>query len=222
MELIQEIQSDEWWIDVTVPMLEVARPRLRDIAGLIDKADRVTLYTDFEDEMGEDLDIAFEGLEESHDFERFRAKARAFMKANETHVAIQRLRMNVPLTPTDLEELERMLRENGANDEDIGQALKESQSLGVFVRSLVGLDREAAKVAFADFLVGERHTANQIEFVNLVIDHLTQHGVMDPGLLYESPFTDLAQQGPEGIFNPQDIDGLVAVLESVRRSALAA
>lgn len=222
MVLIQELQTDDWWIDATVPMLEVVRRRLRDIAGLIDKAHRITLYTDFEDEMGAEISIAFEGLEEAKDFEKFRAKARAFLRANESHVAIQRLRMNVPLTETDVQELERMLRESGGDEDDIEEALKESKSLGIFVRSLVGLDREAAKLAFADFLSDTRFNANQIEFVTMVIDHLTQHGVMDPGLLYESPFTDLTPRGPDGLFDSKEVDNLLSVLQRIKQTAKAA
>jgi len=62
----------------------------------------------------------------------------------------------------------------------------------LFVRSLVGLDRAAAQAVFADFLAGKVLGANQIHFVNLMVEHLTEHGVMDPALLYESPFTDVA------------------------------
>ena len=219
MELIEEIQGDEWWDDVTVPMLEVVRRRLRDLAGLIDRAHRVVLYSDFEDEIGEEVEIEFEGFTESHNFERFRAKARAFLKAHENHIAISRLRMNVPLTATDLNELERMLREAGGREEDLERALEEAAGLGGFVRSLVGLDREAAKAAFASFLSNVRFMANQIEFINMVIDYLTQHGVMEPDLLYQSPFTDLTPQGPEGLFESSDIDALVLVLKQLRESA---
>ena len=42
MALIQDVQTDEWWQDVTVPMLEVARRRLRDR-----KADRSAATPDY-------------------------------------------------------------------------------------------------------------------------------------------------------------------------------
>ncbi|HLJ26255.1 MAG TPA: type I restriction-modification enzyme R subunit C-terminal domain-containing protein [Candidatus Angelobacter sp.] len=52
--------------------------------------------------------------------------------------------------------------------DDIAQVKSES-GFGLFIRSLVGMDREAAKKAFAGFLSGKTLSANQIEFINLVI-----------------------------------------------------
>lgn len=52
------------------------------------------------------------------------------------------------------------------------------------MRSLVGLDRGAAKEAFADFLVGKVLSANQIRFIDLMINYLTENGVMQPAFLY--------------------------------------
>jgi type I restriction enzyme, R subunit len=223
LPLILEIQSDEWWQDVTTAILENARKRLRALVKLIDKQKRKFIYTDFEDEMGGELAVDLPGFAASDNFERFRAKARAFLKAHEDHVAIRKLRMNKALTQSDLAELESMLAKSGVGDPaDVQRAKEESHGLGLFVRSLVGLDREAAKQAFAGFLARKTLSANQIEFVNLIVDHLTEHGVMGAALLYESPFTDITPRGPDGLFTSSELDELLVVLDQVRGAAVAA
>ena len=130
--------------------------------------------------------------------------------------------MNRALTAADVAELERMLREAGiGGPEEINQAKETSHGLGLFVRSLVGLHREAAKAALGAFLAGKSLAANQIEFVDLIVNHLTEHGVMEASLLYESPFTDITPRGPEGLFSSAQLSQLMGVLDQVRRAAIA-
>jgi type I restriction enzyme R subunit len=223
MALIQDLQSDEWWQDVTIPMLERVRRRLRDLVQFIDKRQRKLVYTDFEDLLGAEMHVELPGFAAGTDFDRFRAKAQAFLRAHLDHVAVHKLRMNKALTSADLAELERMLAESGVGDgDDIERAKEESHGLGLFVRSLVGMDREAAKAALANFLGDRTLRANQIEFVNLIVDHLTERGVLLPAALYESPFTDVSPTGPDAIFAFEDVGKLIEALDAVVASAEAA
>ncbi len=220
LPLLEEVSGEPWWEDVTVVLLEQARRRLRGLVKFLEKSHRATVYTDFEDEIGAATAMALPGLGGGAGFELFRVKALAFLREHQDHIAIHRLRMNEPLTPTDLAELERMLVAAGVGTpDDLARAKETSKGLGLFIRSLVGLDREAAKRAFAAFFDGRPTTANQIEFVNVIINHLTQHGVMEPGLLWESPFTDLHSHGPDGVFTPTQVEQLVATLREVEAHA---
>ncbi len=222
LPLIQDLQTDEWWQDVTTSMLENVRKRIRALVKLIEKQQRKPIYTDFEDQIGSETAVELPGFITSDSFKRFRAKTRQFLREHEDDLVIHKLRLNEPLTSTDLQELERMLTASGlAKPEHLQKAKMESNRLGLFVRSLVGLDREAAKKALAGFMAGKTLGANQIEFVNLIIEHLTEHGVMDAGLLYESPFTDITPQGPDGLFPAAQIDQLVWLLGEVRQRAMA-
>jgi type I restriction enzyme R subunit len=82
MSLIQDVQTAEWWIDVTVPMPEQVRRRLRDLMQLIEKGQRKAIFTDFENQMGPESHITLSPFQSDAEFEKFRAKARAFLRAH--------------------------------------------------------------------------------------------------------------------------------------------
>lgn len=223
MALIQDVLTDEWWQDVTVPMLESVRRRLRELVQFIDKQQRKPVYTDFEDSLGDETEIGLPGTSVGTDEAKFIAKARSFLHQHLDHVVVAKLRTNQPLTSSDLVELERLLSESGVSEsEAIRRAVNDAHGLGLFVRSLIGLDRAAAKEALARFTHGRTLTANQIEFVNLIVDHLTEHGVVEAERLYASPFTDLAPYGPDALFDSADVEDLLRILQAIRATAVAA
>jgi type I site-specific restriction endonuclease len=120
LTLIQEIQSSEWWQDITVTMLESARKKLRLLIQFIEKKERRIVYTDFEDELGPDVEVTLPIFDttttspftESGNLENFRLKAKAFLNQHQNHITIRKLRMNAQLTKSDLLELEKIFTQN--------------------------------------------------------------------------------------------------------------
>jgi type I restriction enzyme R subunit len=219
--LIEAIQTDHWWEGVTVPSLELVRLRLRDLVQHIEKGRKAVVYSNFADEIGEGIELELPQVGEA-DFARFRQKARHFLKAHENHIVLHKLRHGRPLTSTDLGELEKMLLDAGIGEAgDIERARETSQGFGRFVRSLVGLDRAAVSEAFGDFLSAGTATAAQIEFINMIIEHLTDQGMMDPALLYNPPFTDVAPTGPEQVFDEENVARLFVKIQAINDSAVA-
>ena len=218
--LLESVAGDEWWIDVTLPMLELARLRIRGLARFIEKTARNPIYTDFEDTIDDGVEVVLPRVTPGTNFERFRAKAEAYLREHLDNLALQRLRRNRQLTANDLTELEQMLVASGGQQVDIVWANEQTGGLGVFVRSLVGLDRSAAIEAFENYLDGTKFSADQVRFVNLMIDELTKNGVMEPARLFESPYTDHAPTGPDYFFPDADVEVIVDTLEHIRQTAV--
>jgi type I restriction enzyme, R subunit len=204
-------------------MLEVIRRRLRDLVQFIEKQKRKPVYTDFEDLMGDETEVDFVSFAGQDTFERFREKAQAFLREHFEIDAVRKLRTSEPLTRSDLDDLERILSDNKIGSaEFIDQAKRECESFGIFVRSLVGLDREVAKKLFGDFLQGGEYSSNQIEFINMIINQLVDHGIVEISILYESPFTDVSPQGPDALFTAEQIERIMGLLDNIRSTAIAA
>jgi type I restriction enzyme R subunit len=75
-ELLDDVAGDDWWQDVTLPMLETMRRRLRSLVKLIDKSRRGIVYSDFEDELGELSAASLRGMDVGANLTRFEQKLR--------------------------------------------------------------------------------------------------------------------------------------------------
>ena len=214
LPLILEVQTDEFWQDITPRMLEAVRVKLRDLVKLIEPGERRIVYTDFEDEIGAATEAPVGDAAVGVDAGRFRRKIRRFLDAHMGHIALQKVRRAEQLTPSDVAELERMFLEEGVGDQTRLEAIRGEGGLGLFFRRILGLDRQAAKAAFSAIVDLGTLTAGQIQFIDMIVNHLTERGVIDPELLYESPFTDVSDQGLSGVF---PAERSAEVMEIVRR-----
>lgn len=214
--LLDAVCDDAWWAQTDVARLESIRAGLRAIARFADSENKQALYVNFRDTLlGAEI-VQAPDFTEAASLAEYRRRVERHIRENGDHIAIARIRQGLPLTATDLAELERMVFEPAelSNRALFAEVYGTHVSLPVFVRSLVGLDASAARTAFASWLDGTRFTADQIRFVDLIIDYLTRNGQLDPGLLYEPPFTGVHVHGLDGIFGDDEAD---AIVEVVRR-----
>ena len=217
LPLIEAAQTEEWWRDVTPIEIESLRVNIRELMQFVDRQAESIIYTDFQDELGELTEVTVPIEQTGFSPYQYRKKVEAYIRANQNHIAIAKLRRNLPLTETDLTALEKMLfTTEGLESRAKFTAVytDTAQNLKSFIRTLVGLDRAAAKEAFSKYLENQQFSANQIRFVEQIIDLLTQQGVMNPHLLYEPPFTDFHRDGLDGVFGDDDADSIVAIVRS--------
>ena len=219
LALIQDVQADEWWENVSYPMLEEVRRKLRGLVYLIERSKKGVIYSDFVDELGVSVEVDLPGTGGAvagNEFVQFRKKAEHFLKENLGEGVVAKVRSGQPLSDADIAELQRILVAAGiGDDETFEEASEKAGSFGRFIRSIVGLDRAAAKGVFAEFLDDKRYAKNQIEFVNLIIDELADRGVIDAARVYETPYDMLAPMGPEKIFVEADVDRIFELIDGL-------
>ena len=127
---------------------------------------------------------------ENDDLKNYKMKAEFYIRQNQDNAVIAKLKTNQPLTSADLKVLEGILWSEVGTQQDYENEYG-SKPLGEFVREIVGLDMNAAKEAFAEFLNDTSLDSNQIYFVNQIVEYIVHNGLMkDLSVLQGAPFTD--------------------------------
>lgn len=223
LELIDELQKDEYWKDITISELEEIRIKLRDLIDLLDYQKQKIVYTNFEDEIKPNKSTENKTPEIAGvDLIQYRKKVEAFLQEHQNEIAINKLRHNKPLTPLDVEQLEKILKENAniIGTKDKFKSLMGNLGLGEFIRSVIGLDSSEIEKVFAQYLDTNNFNANQIRFIDKIISYLRINGTMlDIGALYEAPFTDLNVEGIDGIFSSKDADNIIYLINEINQNA---
>lgn len=221
MELILGIQTDGFWEDITPQILENVRRRLRNLVDLIPPKERKVVITDFEDDIGDGDEVKMPEVGGGVDKARFKTKMRRFVEEHRDHITLIKVRRGEALTKQDLDQLEVILRDQGVADDEHLNQVKDDGGLGLFLRSLTGLDKSAAKDAFSKFVTQHHLSGDQTEFLDLVINSLTESGIVEPETFYESPFTDLDDLGIAGVFDRKQASEIIQIVRTLNASVAA-
>ncbi len=186
-ELIERILHTDYLDNAGINEFEHIRESLRDLMKYI-PVSRIRYDTNFDDDI---LSIDWKEAElENDDLNNYKAKAEFYIRQHQDNEVIAKLKSNKPLTTDDVKALETILWSEVGTREDY-EAEYGQKPLGELVREIVGLDMNAAKAAFAEYLNDVNLDSRQIYFVNQIVEYIVHNGLMkDLSVLQESPFTD--------------------------------
>lgn len=213
-EIIDKVLSDSYVDGAGIIEFEEIRTGLRDIMNFI-KSTVQTYDTNFDDDI---LSTDWHESElENDDLKNYKAKAEFYIKQHQDNIVIAKLKTNKPLTTGDVKALEDILwNEIGTRKDYEGEI--GDKPLGEFVREIVGLDMNAAKEAFSEYLNETNYDSRQIYFVNQIVEYVVHNGMIkDMSVLMESPFTD--RGSITDIFNASVWMGIKKVIDQINANA---
>lgn len=213
--LLNKTKNEGYWKQISLAQIEEIRDNLRHLISLLDKDKQKIIYTKLEDEIGEtqEIDIITDYPQAGSCI----PKITKFVKENKHQLVISKIINNKAISQAELLKLEELIFDgtDRGTKQDFIDAYGTEKPLVLFIRNLLGMDVHAAKEAFADFLNQEIYSSDQIDFINKIIDALTQKGVIDPEQLFEVPFLDIHDEGITGVFEHNQATKIISIIEDI-------
>lgn len=216
-ELIDKILHTDYLENAGINEFEHIRECLRNLMKYLPRGGEV-YNTNFTDDI---LSVEWNESElDDDDLNNYKAKAEFYIRQHQDNPAINKLRSNIPLTESDVKELENILWSQVGSRQDYETQVGK-KPLGEFVREIVGLDMNAAKEAFSKYLDETYLDSRQIYFVNQIVEYIVHNGMLkDLSVLQESPFTD--QGSIVEVFTDMSLwAGIKSVIDKINANAAA-
>lgn len=215
MPLILKVQETIYWNGRSLTTLEELRVALRDLVKFIEYEKQEKVYTSFEDELNGDKIQFRDVVQQYQNLKGYRDRVERYLRENKDHLVIYKITHNQPITKDELLQLESILFDGNVGTKE--EYVKEygEQPLGKFIRSILGLDIEAANRAFADFINSPSLRADQMTFIQKIINYLTKNGVIEKRMLFEPPFTEQHQDGVIGLFDDAEATKIISIVDGL-------
>lgn len=215
-DLLKEVITEEFWTKADLLWLEKIRVELRDLMKFIGGETPVLIYTNLHDEelereTGKDFRIDYN----LHEYKR---KVNKYIEENKDNIAIYKLRNNIPLTETDYKMLERIFTGELGTRADYERSFKDTP-FGLLVRKIAKLERKAAYKAFSAFINDQNLNADQIAFVEKVIDYVVQNGYLESAAELAKPPFDKPHSFIK-LFDPDKQKKFVEIINELKENAI--
>lgn len=218
LPLIRQIQEVEFWKNTNVKVVEHIRIELRDLLKFIEKQEVKTVYTDLADEIQIHKVAEVDIMPTYSKLKSYKDRVEAFIRKNKSHLVIDKLHKNIPITPKELELLESFLFNDELGTKEEYENEYGAQPLGKFIRSIVGLDIEAVNKLFSNFIEDKNLKPVQITFIQTLINYLNKNGTLEKQLLTQPPFNEASDNGIIGLFDDNKVREIVSIIDSVNKN----
>lgn len=217
--LVEQIREPKFYEGLRQRKMEEVREEVRDLIQFLDATIKNPVYTNIEDtgvSVVEEPSGKFQPINE----EIYKRRVEQFVRENKHHIVINKLNRNLPVTPLEIKELEKILFDGGERGTyDQYKEVYDGEPLGKFIRSIVGLDINIAQEHFSEFLNAGNLNANQIKFIDTIIQFLNKNGVIDKSLLDQPPFDDAHEDGLFGLFGEDSTVRIIQLIDGINRNA---
>ena len=109
VELLNEIQTTDFWKSINVNHLDNVRVSLRDLLKYLDKESQVQVVTTFEDTLDHGAITEHDLIPAYTALQSYKDRVESYVRKNNDHLVIRKLKTNRPITETEINELEQIL-----------------------------------------------------------------------------------------------------------------
>jgi len=175
--------QNNFWTTISLKKLEQVRQEVRTLLQYLDKTHREIITSNFTDFVLEKPS----GPAPTPQFKDYRKRVEDYLIENVNQGVIAKIHNLEPLSEQDLEELQTILWQTLGTKEEYEQVAN-GLDLGVFVRQIVGVDREVISQLFNEYLSQYNFNSLQQEFLHLIVNFVLENGDIEPQDLQEAPF----------------------------------
>lgn len=218
LDLLKQVQEEEFWSHVNAHVVENIRIELRDLLKFLEKEQIKPVYTDLADELQHHKISEFDIMPNYSRLKSYKDRVEAFIRKNKSHLVIDKLHKNIPITPKELDLLESFLFNEELGSKEEYEKEYGDQPLGKFIRSVVGLDIEIVNRLFANFIEDKNLKPAQITFIQTLINYLNNNGTLDKKLLTQPPFNEASDDGIIGLFEDNKVREIVSIIDGVNEN----
>lgn len=220
LEVINKIRDLSFWSNINIQTVEEIRAEVRDLIKFLEKESLEPVYTDLTDVLNHDKVEEKDILEGYTKLQSYKDRVESFIRKNKSHLVIDKLYKNIPITNKELELLEQFLINESLGTKEVYTNEYGELPLGKFVRSIVGLDLEVVNGLFSNYIQKENLNPQQITFIQTLINFLNVNGTLDKSLLIKPPFTENHDEGIFGLFkNEGEVRHIISLIDNVNNNA---